>query len=165
MRELLFGGIIYMTGVTIVLIIKPQLFFNKEGRWKEFGIGRNPESYTWFPLWLFCIFWALVSYSMVYLLIRTVERPGKENTLLMNSVTQSDELPPPMARPRRAQHRGLRRRDMMNMNESITPSLRHRLTPAEDYGNMKPGVYVINEAASSRKGIPHYVYYGPNDNI
>ncbi len=148
MRELLFGGIIYLTGVAIILIIKPDLFFNKEGRWKEFGIGRNPETYTWFPLWLFCIFWALISYSMVYLLIRTVERPN--NTLNVGApVSNNEELPPPIPRPRRAQHRGLRR----------------RLTPAEDYGNMRPGVYVMNEAASTRKGIPHYIYYGPNDNI
>ena len=144
MRELLFGGIIYLTGVTIILLIKPSLFFNNEGKWKEFGIGRNPESYTWFPLWLFCIFWALVSYSMVYMLIRTVERPSKNIIETTNMIINNDDMPPPMPRPRSAQHRWLRR----------------RLTPAEDYGNMRPGVYVMNEAASSRKGIPHYVYYG-----
>ncbi len=154
MRELLFGGIIYLTGVAIILIIKPSLFFNNEGRWKEFGIGRNPESYTWFPLWLFCIFWALVSYSMVYLLIRTVER-SSNNMQFSNSFSSNNEPVQSInesprnitSRPRRAQHRGLRR----------------RLTPAEDYGNMRPGVYVMNEVATARKGIPHYIYYGQND--
>lgn len=150
MRELLFGGIIYLTGVSIILIIKPELFFNKEGKWKEFGIGRNPESYTWFPLWLFCIFWAIVSYSMVYLLIRYVEPRTSSSgyePMTSNMMTNDGNLPPPIQRPRRAQHRGLRR----------------RLTPAEDYGDMRPGVYVIDEAASSRKGIPHYIYYGKNN--
>jgi hypothetical protein len=154
MRELLFGGIIYLTGVSIILIIKPSLFFNKEGSWKEFGIGRNPETYTWFPLWLFCIFWALVSYSMVYLLIRTVERPSNnmQFTKLLSTtdepVSSINEAQRTMTnRSRRPQHRGLRR----------------RLTPAEDYGNMRPGVYVMNEATSARKGIPHYIYYGQND--
>ncbi len=145
MRELLFGGIIYLTGVSIILIIKPELFFNKDGKWKEFGIGRNPESYTWFPLWLFCIFWAIVSYSMVYMLIRFVEqRPSGLEPMTQNLMANNTLQP----RPRRAQHRGLRR----------------RLTPAEDYGDMRPGVYVIDEAASARKGIPHYIYYGKNSN-
>ncbi len=149
MRELLFGGIIYLTGVSIILITKPELFFNKEGRWKEFGIGRSPETHTWFPLWLFCIFWAIISYSLVYLLIRYVEPRNSSSgseLITTNTMTNNGNLPPPITRPRRAQHRGLRR----------------RLTPAEDYGDMRPGVYVIDEAASARKGIPHYIYYGKN---
>ena len=56
--------------------MKPQLIFTERGAWKEFGIGRNPESYTWMPFWLFCIFWALISYSMVFVIIRKIDGSG-----------------------------------------------------------------------------------------
>lgn len=77
MRELLIAGILYLTGVGILLLLKPQLIFNDRGAWKEFGIGRNPDSYTWMPFWLFCIFWALISYSLVFIIIRKIELPSQ----------------------------------------------------------------------------------------
>jgi hypothetical protein len=82
------------------------------------------------------------------MLIRFVERrPSGLEPMTQNMMTNDGSLQP-IPRPRRSQHRGLRR----------------RLTPAEDYGDMRPGVYVIDEAASARKGIPHYIYYGKNSN-
>lgn len=50
-----------------MLYLRPQLMFTSDGVWKEFGIGKNPELYTWFPFWLFCILWAFVSYFLVVL--------------------------------------------------------------------------------------------------
>lgn len=38
--------------------------FNEDGSWKEFGLY-NSEKHTWFPVWLFCIVWAIVSYATV----------------------------------------------------------------------------------------------------
>ena len=38
--------------------------FNEDGSWKEFGLY-NSDKYTWFPVWLFCIVWAIVSYGIV----------------------------------------------------------------------------------------------------
>ncbi len=156
MRELLFGGILYLTGVAILLVIRPPLIFNEKGQWKEFGIGRNPNTHTWMPFWLFCIFWALVSYSFVFIIIRLIEgRPitvvrGNNNN---NNILQTpvEVLPsqeePVTATPKSSSRRGLRR------------SMR---VPPAGFGNMQPGYYVLNQNATSMNGVPHYVYYGPD---
>ena len=47
-----------------MLFLKPKTMFNEDGSWKEFGLY-NSEKYTWFPVWLFCIVWAIVSYGIV----------------------------------------------------------------------------------------------------
>lgn len=41
--------------------------FREDGRWKEFGIGRDPKSFTYIPFWLFAIIWAILSYVLVSL--------------------------------------------------------------------------------------------------
>ena len=51
-------------GVVVVLFLKPKAMFNEDGSWKEFGLY-NSDKYTWFPVWLFCIVWAIVSYGIV----------------------------------------------------------------------------------------------------
>ena len=64
MRVLLFSAILYLVGVVVILFLKPNFMFQEDGSWKEFGIS-NTTKYTWFPVWLFCIVWALVSYAIV----------------------------------------------------------------------------------------------------
>jgi len=64
MRVLLFSALLYLAGVVLVLYLKPKMMFNDDGTWKEFGLY-NSEKYTWFPVWLFCIVWAIVSYGLV----------------------------------------------------------------------------------------------------
>jgi hypothetical protein len=57
-------------------MLRPSLMFTPDGIWKEFGIGRNPETHTWMPFWLFCILWALVSYITIVLLADWGFLPG-----------------------------------------------------------------------------------------
>ena len=159
MRELLFGGILYLTGVAVLLVIRPPLLFNEKGHWKEFGIGRNPNTHTWMPFWLFCIFWALVSYSFVFIIIRLIEgRPitvlrGNNNHNNTNmTITQAppsieEPVSPEISKSNSRRSRGLRR------------SMR---VPPAGFGNMQPGYYVLNQNATAMNGMPHYVYYGPN---
>ena len=64
MRVLLFSALLYLVGVVAVLFLKPKTMFNEDGSWKEFGLY-NSDKYTWFPVWLFCIVWAIVSYGIV----------------------------------------------------------------------------------------------------
>jgi len=64
MRVLLFSALLYMVGVVVMLFLKPKIMFNEDGSWKEFGLY-NSEKHTWFPVWLFCIVWAIVSYGIV----------------------------------------------------------------------------------------------------
>ncbi len=68
MKLLFLAGILYLTGVAIVLFLRPQLMFTTDGVWKEFGIGKHTETHTWFPFWLFCILWGFLSYFLVVLL-------------------------------------------------------------------------------------------------
>ena len=37
MRRLIVAGLIYLTGIAVILVIKPQYMFREDGRWKEFG--------------------------------------------------------------------------------------------------------------------------------
>ena len=72
MRRLVVGGLLYLTGIAVVLVLKPQYMFREDGRWKEFGIGRDPKSFTYIPFWLFAIIWAIVSYVLIALLEDTL---------------------------------------------------------------------------------------------
>ena len=68
MRRLIVAGLLYLTGIAVVLVLKPQYMFREDGRWKEFGIGRDPKNFTYIPFWLFSIIWAVISYVLVALL-------------------------------------------------------------------------------------------------
>jgi hypothetical protein len=68
MRRLFVAGLVYLTGIAVILMIKPQYMFREDGRWKEFGIGRDPRNFTYIPFWLFAIIWAIMSYVLVALL-------------------------------------------------------------------------------------------------
>jgi hypothetical protein len=68
MRRLIVAGLLYLTGIAVVLVLKPQYMFREDGRWKEFGIGRDPKNFTYIPFWLFAIIWAIVSYVLMALL-------------------------------------------------------------------------------------------------
>ncbi len=141
MRELLFGGILYLTGVAIVLVIRPRLLFKDNGDWKEFGIGRNPSTHTWMPFWLFCIFWALISYSITYVLLKLIN--GNSNTIPNSNLFEQEfqSVNSNNSLPKQSKTRGLRRAS--------------RVPPV---GNQ--GYYVLNQEATARNGIPHYRYIG-----
>ena len=76
MRLLIFSGILYLAGVALVLSVRPEVMFTDTGVWKEFGIGKNPETHTWMPFWLFCIVWAICSYLFVVLMADAGIIPG-----------------------------------------------------------------------------------------
>ena len=68
MRRLIVAGLVYLTGIAVVLVLKPNLMFHDDGRWKEFGIGRDPANFTYIPFWLFTIVWSLLAYVIIMLL-------------------------------------------------------------------------------------------------
>lgn len=39
--------------------------FSEEGEWKEFGIGRDSERFTWLPFWLFTVLWAMICFFLI----------------------------------------------------------------------------------------------------
>jgi len=77
MRRLIVAGLLYLTGIAILLIIKPEIMFREDGRWKEFGIGRDPKHFTYIPFWLFTIIWALLSYVIVLFAEDSMESPNQ----------------------------------------------------------------------------------------
>jgi hypothetical protein len=105
MKVFLLGGLLYLAGIAVMLIIRPSFMFRNDGTWKEFGIGRNNEQYTWCPFWLFCVFWALVSYIISLVLIRifvgkSVEAQGQysitdghDDTRMPRRIRRGSELP------------------------------------------------------------------------
>ena len=76
MKLLLYAGVLYLAGVAALLLLQPTLVFREDGSWKEFGVGRDPAQYTWIPLWLFAILWAMLSYMIVLMFAGANVLPG-----------------------------------------------------------------------------------------
>ena len=64
MRVLILSTFIYLLGVVAILYTKPSFMFDTSGNWKEFAF-KNTEKHTWFPFWLFCIVWAVLSFFII----------------------------------------------------------------------------------------------------
>jgi len=143
MYLLISSGILYLIGISIVLMLKPELMFSADGKWKEFGIGRSKDKYTWLPFWLFAVMWAIISY-MIVLVIASHTQLNLD--VVENNIT------------------------VMSTNEVILPenittksleptpiSIKKKMTSQ----NMKNGYYILNEAETMKKGVPKYIYLGP----
>jgi hypothetical protein len=142
MRRLIVAGLLYLTGIAVILVIKPQYMFRKDGRWKEFGIGRDPESFTNVPFWLFAIIWAILSYVLVSIL---------EDTLYGHLQPLAPACEPcqvPTHSPMQVSNRN---------NRNIKNA---RVNGQQE---LVPGYYMLNEGATGRNGVPRYVYLGPEE--
>lgn len=135
---LLYSSVLYLLGIAVVLYIRPKQMFRHDGRWKEFGI--NGVDTTWIPFWLFCILWAVVAYGIVRMLY------SEEDSV----------IPHPRApRPRRAP---------VESEEPLSPLPVPEATPKQVQENSsqgKPGYYKLDDAVMKEKGVPRYVYIGP----
>jgi len=87
MRRLLIAGLLYLTGIAVLLVVKPEFMFREDGSWKEFGIGRDTEYFTPFPFWLFTIVWALISYVLVMFIEDSFYSPSDSIEIKRNSAT------------------------------------------------------------------------------
>lgn len=139
MKRLLFSGLLYLAGVSIVLYFKPELMFNAEGEWKEFGLGRNRDRYTWLPFWLFTILWAILS----YLIVLTFSTPSDVLSVMPVEANQAEgtELEP----------------ENVSL-KSLSSSIKKKPANA---GEMKKGYYILDANETARRGIPKYIYLGP----
>lgn len=123
MRVLLLSMILYLIGIALLLFFRPSLMFHKDGRWKEFGIG-NDET-TIFPVWMFCIAWAVLSYGICRLIFK---EPHTHTLLSVAANDISENLVQPLSGPAEAS---------------------------------KPGYYKLDASVLRKKGVPRYIYVGP----
>ena len=145
--EILWLAIVfYSIGLGLVLHFKPSLMFNENGTWKEFGYQRAPGK-TLFPVWLFAITWAFLSYTLAacgtWILSAAAVSP-----FLMASAEAEAEAEETDAE------------DMTPVTE-VRKRGRPRKNVDSEPGNPRPGYYVV-DPETNEKGLRRYVYYGPD---
>ena len=140
MSLLIYSGLLYLAGISIVLILKPDLMFAKDGNWKEFGLGRNKQKYTWLPFWLFAISWSIISYVIVLVIASNTGLGGVSNNT--DIPVQTDALEP------------------QNVSKkAMKPSLEEGVVNKPN--STKPGYYILNTNETIKHGVPKYIYLGP----
>lgn len=139
MTLLIFSGLLYLIGISVVLILKPELMFGKDGSWKEFGLGRNKTKYTWMPFWLFAIMWAIISYIIVLTIASSTGIGGVKNNA--DIVVANDIIEP----------------ENISM-KSIVSATKKKPSVSND---MKPGYYILDTNETMKRGIPKYIFLGP----
>jgi len=132
MTLLIFSGLLYLAGISAVLLLRPEVMFSKDGNWKEFGIGRNKEKYTWLPFWLFAITWAIASYMIVLV-------AGN----MLGYIENKTEIPVPLE-------------SIEHENVSMKP-----INAKIKKGELKSGYYILDTNETMKKGFPKYIYLGP----
>ena len=135
MSLLIYAGLLYLLGISIVLMIKPTLMFSEKGIWKEFGIGRPSATYTWLPFWLFSMIWAILSYLLVLLIASHTGLAGVYTPTDVSITTET--LDPEYV--------------------SQKTSSKKKMAPSE----MKNGYYMLDSNETAKRGVPKYIYVGP----
>lgn len=143
MSLLIYSGFLYLLGISIVLILKPELMFAKDGTWKEFGLGRNKSKYTWLPFWLFAISWAIISYVIVLVIASATGLGGVSNNI--DVPVQNDSLEPENV-------------SIKSMTPVLSNGLKKKPNTVDD---MKPGYYILDANETIKRGVPKYIYLGP----
>ena len=137
MRVLLYSAVLYLFGIALVLYFRPELMFKRNGQWKEFGV--NGLETTYFPFWLFCIVWAVVTHGAIRLFYSDSDVSVAHSAATMASLTAQTytattaaSLPP-------------------------LPPIPVASGPSEEAA---PGYYKLDKALFKKKGIPKYIYVG-----
>jgi hypothetical protein len=136
------SGIVYLIGVSVILVTKPSIMFTPDGNWKEFGIGKREDRYTPFPFWLFCLIWAVLSYVLVLLIFSFTQSEGE---VKQNMV----EIP-------------MNRRGNANTNNRKRNMTALEMDEGSTY-ELPKGYYVLNEKATQLSGVPKYMYLGAKE--
>lgn len=137
MRRFIYAGLLYLVGVAALLAWRPEMMFTRDGNWKEFGLGRNPDRYTWFPFWMFAIAWAMVSYTLILVIVGPYDSSDDIMPIKNLVDTTAETLRP--------------------ANLSTKPLRPAKTTPDE----LKPGYYILDANETNKRGIPKYIFLGP----
>lgn len=166
---------LYSVGLGLVLHIRPALMFQANGAWKEFGYKRAPESrYTIFPVWLFAIVWAVLSYAIaaaattiwfsgpaVAATMAAAPFGMEEDVMTSEAVfgpeVAEEEVPISMMRASAFTTEEDETAAPELTEEFVLPTRRPRGRPRKQ---PRPGYYVL-DPASREGGLHQYIYYGP----
>lgn len=144
MRVLLYSMVLYLMGIAILLWVRPALMFKKNGEWKEFGM--NNSDTTIFPFWLFCTVWAVVTYAVVSSLVSDDYMDLMETTSTASSIIATARSASPAPSP-------------VNLTPEDLATASAAEVPEEN--TAKPGYYKLSETVLKKKGVPRYIYIGP----
>ena len=147
MRILLYSMVLYLMGIAILLWVRPALMFKKNGEWKEFGM--NNSDTTIFPFWLFCTVWAVVTYALVSSLVSDEYMDLMKSASTATSVIASAQSATPASSP--APTLNVTAEEMGTASNAGVP----------DENTAKPGYYKLSETVLKKKGVPRYIYIGP----
>jgi len=156
MSLLIYSGLLYLLGISIILMLKPELMFSKDGKWKEFGLGRNHETHTWIPFWLFAILWAIVSYVIVLVIASHTGMAGVTNNTdipIQNEVIERQNVSMKALKPVLNESPAFEVPPQITTNSSLK-----KKAPSND---MKHGYYILDTNETMKKGMPKYIYLGP----
>jgi len=137
-----YAGLLYLLGISIVLMIKPLLMFSEKGIWKEFGIGRPSATHTWLPFWLFSMIWAILSYLIVLLIASHTGLAGVHTPTDLPITTETLE-------PESVSRKAMTTSHSVSKKKTIAPS------------DMKAGYYMLDMNETAKRGVPKYIYVGP----
>jgi hypothetical protein len=146
MRILLYSMVLYLSGIAILLWLRPALMFKKNGEWKEFGM--NNSDTTIFPFWLFCTVWAVITYALVSSIVSDEYMDLIKSASTASSViaTAESATPIPSAAP----------------TLDLTQEEMGTAAGVANENTGKPGYYKLSETVLKKKGIPRYIYIGPD---
>ena len=143
---MLFAAILYLVGVVVILLLRPALMFDNKGQWKEFGTIST--DHTIFPLWLFCILWAALSYCITLIFIH---EPVHRSTLISGLATaaatlRETEPPEDLVHPLSPKRKG--------------KGAKATETTAAQQETTKSGYYMLDSKELKKTGVPKYIYVG-----
>ena len=168
MSLLIISGLLYLCGISTVLILKPELMFSADGNWKEFGLGRGREKYTWMPFWLFAITWAIISYMIVLVIASATGYVGTitESANSANSANSNESVKPAKSTKSAKSAKSANSansnessesNESANSNESNESNESVDSIKSMSKKSKKPGYYILN----TENGSPKYIYLGP----
>jgi len=141
MTLLIYSGLLYLLGISIILTFKPELMFSKDGAWKEFGLGRNNSQYTWMPFWLFAIMWAIISYIIVLVIASHTGMGGVTNN---TEVAVSNEV----IEPENISSKSFSKNKKLSAKKNLSQEMKH-------------GYYILDTNETMKNGAPKYIFLGP----
>ena len=160
---------IYVIGVALVLYIRPSVMFHPDnGTWKEFGLDSGRNS-TVFPLWMFTIVWAFLSYAIASIgnvfvanivLNSAVGAPESHIATPISELRYTEAAPPSQVVHTENTLMPAPRARAPRMPKVAPPSIPAMTAPVSATGTAPtqlPGYYIVEPQPS---GVPKFIYFG-----